>query len=400
MITHTSYSSELAHYRNRYIKTLYDDIVPFWFPRCLDHDVGGYLTSYDRRGRLVDTDKSVWAQGRMSWMLSEMASGKDSSSSMPFVDWSELGISFLERCAFDTDGRMFFQLTRAGKPVRKRRYAYSEAFASIAYAARAVHRQSEGLATKARALFEHFVDWNFIPGAMPPKFTEHREMTGMGPRMIALVTARELADKLGDDEFLGGWRNRMIEEIARLFVKDDLEAVMESVGPKGELIDCYEGRLLNPGHALEGAWFVLKEADLSGRKDWLDLGLRMLSYMWKRGWDREYGGLNYFVDLKGLPVQEYWHEMKFWWPHNEAMVATLYAYVLTGQEKYWEWHKMVSNWSFEYLADPDFGEWFGYLRANGEPSSELKGNLWKSFFHLPRALLECIRLFDRCAKPQ
>ena len=54
-------------------------------------------------------------------------------------------------------------------------------------------------------------------------------------------------------------------------------------------------------------------------------GLTILDWMWQRGWDEEYGGMFYFRDLRGLPVQEYWHDMKFWWPHNEAIIATLLA---------------------------------------------------------------------------
>ena len=31
-----------------------------------------------------------------------------------------------------------------------------------------------------------------------------------------------------------------------------------------------------------------------------------------------------------LPVQEYWHNMNFRWPHNEAIIATPLAHQLTG----------------------------------------------------------------------
>ena len=56
----------------------------------------------------------------------------------------------------------------------------------------------------------------------------------------------------------------------------------------------------------------------------------MLDWMWRRGWDEEYGGLFYFRDLRGLPVQDYWHDMKFWWPQCEAIIATQLAWTLTG----------------------------------------------------------------------
>ena len=111
--------------------------------------------------------------------------------------------------------------------------------------------------------------------------------------------------------------------------------------------------------------------------------------MWRRGWDAEYGGLLYFVDVNGLPVQEYWHDMKFWWPHNEAIIATLMAYQLTGDAKYARWHQQVHDWAYQHFADPEHGEWYGYLHRDGRISVPLKGNLWKGPFHLPRMQLVC-----------
>ena len=97
--------------------------------------------------------------------------------------------------------------------------------------------------------------------------------------------------------------------------------------------------------------------------------------MWERGWDEEYGGLFYFRDLRGLPVQEYWHDMKFWWPHNEAIIATLLAWKLTGDAKYARWHRLVHDWSFQHFPDPEYGEWYGYLHRDGSVSSASKATV-------------------------
>jgi N-acylglucosamine 2-epimerase len=114
--------------------------------------------------------------------------------------------------------------------------------------------------------------------------------------------------------------------------------------------------------------------------------------MWERGWDPEFGGLFYFRDVHHRPVQEYWQTMKFWWPHDEALIATLYAYQLTGNARYLQMHEQCRDWAFRHFGDAEHGEWYGYLERNGSPSSTLKGSLWKSFFHHPRALWICHRL--------
>ncbi len=313
----------------------------------------------------------------------------------PRSEWleaAERGLAFLDQHCFDTDGRMFFHVARDGTAIRKRRYAFSESFAAIAYAAHYGVTKNEASAAQARVLFDSFVRWHFTPGLIPPKFTDARPMAGLGPYMIALVTAQELRKHLGEDLTLESWIDRCLNEIETLFVREDLEVVMETVGADGELLDHFDGRLLNPGHAIEAAWFIMEEGRVRRADALVKLGTQMLDWMWTRGWDSEYGGLFYFRDLHGKPVQEYWHDMKFWWPHNEAMIATLMAYRLSGEGRFRERFLTVCDWSFEHFSDPTHGEWYGYLRRDGAVSLSLKGNLWKSCFHLPRSLLLCSQL--------
>ena len=157
------------------------------------------------------------------------------------------------------------------------------------------------------------------------------------------------------------WIDDCIAEIQRDFMKPELAAVLETVGPGGEFLDHFDGRTLNPGHAIEAAWFIMQEARVRGdHPELLQIGLTILDWMWARGWDAEYGGITYFVDVKGLPVQEYWHDMKFWWPQNEAIIATLMAYRLTGDEKYARWHQQIHEWAYRHFPDPEHGEWFGF----------------------------------------
>ncbi|MCA9065927.1 MAG: AGE family epimerase/isomerase, partial [Planctomycetaceae bacterium] len=127
------------------------------------------------------------------------------------------------------------------------------------------------------------------------------------------------------------------------------------------------------------------------------LGLKMLDYSWQQGWDGEHGGILYFRDPTGRPVMEYWQDMKFWWPHDEALIATLLAWRLTGTELFLQRHLQLLDWCKAHFADPEHGEWYGYLRRDGTVASTLKGNLWKSFFHHPRAMWLCTRLSQQAA---
>ena len=207
--------------------------------------------------------------------------------------------------------------------------------------------------------------------------------------MIMINTAQQIRSTIGDDR-CDSWIMKWIDEIERDFIKDELGCVMEQVAPDGSIIDHIDGRTLNPGHAIEGAWFILHEARYRNNDPRLiRLGCRMLDYMWARGWDQEYGGIFYFRDVHHRPVQEYWQDMKFWWPQNEAIIATLLAYLMTGDEKYAQWHQSVHSYAYQHFHDAQHGEWYGYLHRDGSIAQPAKGNLFKGPFHLPRQEWYC-----------
>jgi len=366
---------------------LLNDTMAFWFPRCIDGEHGGYTIACDRDGTQLDDDKGVWQQGRAAWLLGELYNTVERRDE--WLEWCRCGIEFLDRFAFDPrDGRMWFHLARDGTPIRKRRYAFSEAFAAIAYGEYAQATDDDAYADKARRCFDRF-----LTHEPAPKFEPARPMKAIGVPMIAIATAQQLRDSIALDH-ADGIIDRSIETIVRDHVKHDIECVMETVGPNGELLDHFDGRTLNPGHAIEAAWFILHEGARRDDAQMIDVGCTMLEWMWRRGWDEEFGGVLHFVDVFGKPVQEYWHDMKFWWPHNETIIATLYAALLTGESRYVAMHRDVHDWAYRHFADAEHGEWYGYLRRDGRVSSPAKGNLWKGPFHLPRMQLTCWKLLD------
>lgn len=376
-----------------YRRGLLEDILPFWTTHAVDRECGGFTTCLDRDGSLLDTDKGVWQQCRFAWMMGELYNTVERRPE--WLNLARHGIDFITRFCFDpADGRMWFHLTREGRPIRKRRYAFSESFACIAYGEYAKATGSGEFADRARQVFLDFVGHNTIPGRMAPKFTDTRPTKGLGFPMITIVSAQELRDSIGLPE-AGAWIDRCIDEIRRDFVKDDIECVMEVVGPKGETYDHFDGRTLLPGHSIEAAWFIMREGQHRGDNSLVELGCRMLGYMWQRGWDKKHGGMLYFTDVDGKPVQEYWHDMKFWWTHNETIIATLMAHALTGEAIWEKRHAMVHKWAYSHFPDRKYGEWYGYLHRDGSVSVPLKGNLWKGCFHLPRMQLVCWKLLEQ-----
>lgn len=389
----TGYTSkQLQQLADFYKKQLLEDTLPFWFPRSIDREYGGYVLMRDQDGSVLDDDKAVWIQGRFAWLLATLYNTVEQKE-----EWllgAKVGIDFLRQYCFDTDGRMFFHVTREGKPIRKRRYFFSETFAVIAMGAYAKASGDEEIADEARKLFGKCIDYATRPELSQPKFTDTRTTKGIGVPMIMINTAQQLRETIGDprcDEWIEKW----IKEIEADFVKHDIRCVMEQVSPDGSIIDHIDGRTLTPGHAIEGAWFILHEAKhRNNDRQLIRLGCDILDYMWERGWDQEYGGLFYFRDVYHKPVQEYWQDMKFWWPHNETIIATMLAFTLTGNEKYALWHNKIHAYAYDHFHDKQFGEWFGYLHRDGSIAQTAKGNLFKGPFHLPRQEWYCSQLLS------
>ena len=378
-----------AELHSFYRSTLLDDVIPFWLRHGMDSEHDGIFTCLDRDGSIIDTDKSLWFQGRAGWMFATLFNTV--CQDRRYLDAAGSCIAFLDRHGYATDGKLFFTVTRDGKPLRMRRYVYAEAFSAIAHAAYARATGDESYRDAALRDFASYMRHSFEPGIMTPKVnSDTRPMIGLAPLMIGIATAQELRANLGHIELHGRsateWIDRFIYDIQRLFWKPDLGVLMETTAPDGSIIHHAEGRLLNPGHAIECAWFILHEGRLRGEKSYLQLGLQILDAMWGRGWDPEHGGLLYFRDLQDKPVLEYWQDMKFWWPHCEGIIATALAHEITHDAKYADWHAKVHDWSFRHFPDQEHGEWFGWLHRDGSPSQHAKGSLFKGPFHLPSAL--------------
>lgn len=374
---------------------LLHDTLPFWIDRCVDRKHGGFMFARDRDGTLLDTDKGMWQHGRFTWLLATLYNTVEKRD-----EWLELakhGIDFIRRYGFDDDGRMFFSVTREGKPIRKRRYVLTETFAVSALAAYAKATGEAQAKQEAIELFDLVVRYLTTPGLIPPKnYPGTREGKALAIPMIMIITAQILREIADDPAIYTTIIDDNINEIEQYFMKADVQAVMETVGLNGEMIDHFDGRIMCPGHTIEAAWFILQEAQYRGNDQRLTkIGTTILDWMWKRGWDEEYGGIIYYRDVKGLPVQEYWHDMKFWWPQNEAIIATMMAYQMTGDEKYATWHKMIHEWAYAHFPDTEYGEWYGYLHRDGRISSSVKGNLWKGPFHMPRMQLQCWQTLEQ-----
>lgn len=385
----------LNDWSQKYRDDLVNNIMPFWLKNGLDRVNGGVYTCVDRDGSLIDSTKSVWFQGRFAFVCSFAYNTVEKNPE--WLAAAKSTIDFIEAHCFDSDGRMYFEVMADGTPLRKRRYVFSESFAAIAMAEYSKASGDKSYAEKALKLFKDIRRFVATPGYMEPKYLPSLQAKGHSLVMILINTASRIRNVISDP-VLDLQINESIESL-KDFMKPEFKALLEMVGPEGEFIDTINGRVINPGHCIETAWFLLEEAKNRGWEKGLTAqALQILDWSWEWGWDKQYGGIINFRDCRNLPPQDYSQDMKFWWPQTEAIIATLYAYEATGDDKYLIWHKQISEWTYAHFPDEEFGEWYGYLHRDGTVAQAAKGNIFKGPFHIPRMMIKSFELCNELTK--
>ena len=387
--------AHLARYRRRYETELFERVLPFWERHSPDPEHDGFFNCLDCDGTVYDTTKYSWLQGRQVWMLSRLYRTVE-----PRDEWlamAESGIAFLREHARRPNGQVFFSLTREGKPIYQQRKIFSECFYTMALAEYGRAAGRADLRAEAEEELERIWAWAYDWSKVGrPAHEGQPDAQQLAVPMILLNLIEEVA---GDE--VGAYTQEVEECLRRIrrHVDAEAEQVLEHVHPDGSRLDGSDGRLLNPGHAIEAGWFVQHWAQRLGRPALQKRAANMVRWSHETGWDDEHGGLFYFLDAEGYPPTQLEWFMKLWWPHTEALYAHLLNYALTGSEADWAAFEKVHAYAFEHFSDPDYGGWLGYLDRQGQPTHTAKGAPYKGFFHVPRGLWQCWRLLRLLSDP-
>lgn len=388
---------DLKQIRNLYETQLTKGELDYWLTHGLDYINGGIYTSVSEKGEIIDTDKSVWFQGRALWVF---ATAYEKYKDPKYLEAATLIIKFIESYCFDeSDGRMYFRVTFDGKPVVKRiRYFFSETFAILGFAVYSRITNNKEYCYKAFDLLQFVEKLRTTPGILIPKMT--RQSKSFGGPMIILNVITELRISYPEKkEWFDDYVDSLIDEIKTYYVRDELQLVVEQCNPDGTLQkDHFEGRQVNPGHALEGSWFIMNEGLYRGKQEYIDLGLKILDWMWASGWDEKYGGIIQYRDAFNKDLSDYHQDMKFWWPQCEAAIATLLAYSITNKKDYLDKFFLVNNYIQDLFVDNKYGEWYGYFHRDGTLATPIKGNFYKGPFHIPRMYFQCISILDELSE--
>jgi N-acylglucosamine 2-epimerase len=381
-----------AYYSSLYKEELLTNILPFWMQFSKDEKNGGYFTCLDRKGKVFDTDKFMWLQGREVWCFSYMYHNVEQRK-----EWLQMalhGAEFMKKHGRDENGNWYFSVTQEGIPLVQPYNIFSDCFATMAFAALDKAQPDDEWKKIAVDTFENILqrrhNWKgvynkAVPGTRPLK--------NFSLPMILCNLALELEHILGKER-VNQFIPEVLHEVMDVFYQPHLGLILENVYEDGSFSNSFEGRLLNPGHAIEAMWFIMDLGKRLNDKALIDKAISIMLDTIEYGWDKEYGGIFYFLDVKGCPPQQLEWDQKLWWVHVEALVALAKGYALTGNERCASWFKKIHDYSWQHFKDPEYGEWFGYLNRRGEVLLPLKGGKWKGCFHVPRAMYQVWKTFE------
>ena len=381
---------------NRYKTELLDSVLPFWLKNSIDKEYGGYFSCLDRDGSVYDTDKFIWLQGREVWLFSMLCNklGKKQE----WLDAAIQGAEFLKKYGHNGDYDFYFSLTREGKPLVEPYNIFSNTFACMAFAQLAKATGSEEYAEISRRIFKRILERRGNPkGKWSKAVPGTRPMKDFALPMIICNMALEVEDIINDPQLLEKTIDECLHEVLDVFYQPDLGCMLENVSSlDNSRLDCFEGREINPGHNLEALWFMMNLGIRRNDKALVNKCVEISLSVIEKGWDKEYGGIFYFLDSKGAPQQKLEWDQKLWWVHIESAIAMIKGYQLTGNKKCLEWFEKLDEYMWSRFKDPLHPEWFGYLNRRGEMLLPLKGGKWKGCFHVPRGLFEIWQILEKC----
>ena len=380
----------------QYKSELLDRVMPFWMEKSIDEEFGGYFTCLERDGEVFDTDKFIWLQGREVWMLSTLYNKVEKRQE--WLDAAIQGAEFLKKYGHDGNLNWYFALDREGNALVEPYNIFSYTFAVIAFGQLSIATGNQEYADIAKKTFDIVLSKvNNPKGRWSKAAPGARSLKSFALPMILCNVALEI-ESLLDKDFLDKTIETCVHEVMDVFYRPELGLIVEHLGTNNEMVDCMDGRLLNPGHAIEAMWFIMDLGKRLGDQALIEKAVKIALAEVEYGWDEKYGGIFYFMDRLGRPLQQLEWDQKLWWVHIETLITMIKGYELTGSQECLAWFERIHDYVWSHFMDPEHPEWFGYLNRQGEVLLTLKGGKWKGCFHVPRGLMQVYQSLERIAE--
>ena len=387
-------------------KNLTANIVPFWYPRTIDREHGGFLIDHDASGRFKgDAPKAIVTQARMVWLSARLY--RDGRGGGEMREAARQGYRFLMDHLWDAEhGGFFWEVDRSGtRVVQPHKHLYGQAFGLYAIAEYYLATREATALADARRLFdllerhahdaEHGGYREFFArnwGSPPPDVRPYLGGTADVKLMNTHLHLMEALTTLYRADPSPAVAIRLAELIAiqsNAVVRKDIGACTDQYAADWTPeLDGAAARA-SYGHDLENIWLLVDANDALGisSSPLIDLFRQLFAYSLRNGYDESAGGF-YDSGPLGQPADR---RDKIWWVQAEALVSALTMYRLTGDAQYARVY--LTTWEFTNTRQTDWtsGEWHPTVTAAGAAGGE-KAHRWKAGYHNGRAMVECLRV--------
>jgi len=383
----------LADLKTLYRRSLLDDVIPWWMRHAVD-DNGGINTCIRDDGQLVNRDRWNWSQWRAVWVFSKLHNAVE-----PRSEWLQVARGIYEFVTAHgplPDDHWPLLLDGEGKVLRGYDSLYVDGFAVYGLTELWRATRDDRIIEQAMATFKA-VERALLNTEPPPAwpFPIPSGHLAHAVSMIFSLVYHELAEATGNPQVRAA-ADREHRRVMEQFLRRDRGFVLEYLRSDGAEAPPPKGTVVVPGHAIESMWFQMHVARARGDRETLDRATEAIRFHLERGWDHHYGGLFLAIDADGRDEAAWPHaDTKLWWPHTEALYATLLAYEHCRQSWCLEWHDRIRQWSYAHYPVPEHGEWRQKLDRQGREITEALFLPVKDPFHLPRALIYCVDVLER-----
>lgn len=389
-------------------RMLEQNLVAFWYPRCLDEQYGGYRFHHDVAGRYKGpANKGVIAQARTLWFFARLArSGRNGENALAAAGH---GFRFLAERLWDPrHGGFFWEVDPTGaRPTVRDKYFFAQSFALYALSEYAL-ATGDGTALRlAGDTFElldrelrdpaHGGYWDrlredWTPGDLPPTLT--RSSQGVKTMNVQLHALEAVTTYLEASHSL--LARERLEELLRIETERVFRPVWGActdahTADWTPLLDRANARM-SYGHDLENISLVLSACavlDLPAETH-LPLFRTLFGSALRWGFDRRHGGF-YKEGPLGRPADD---RSKSWWVQAEALAAALEMFRLSGDGLYANCYLKTLGWILSRHVDWEYGEWHATPPRRGTPAED-KAGPWKEPYHTGRTLIRCLELCGR-----
>lgn len=394
MQINTRFADLLAIYRAE----LLERVVPFWLEHAVDWDNGGVLTCISDAGEVLSQDKYMWSQLRAIWTFSALYNKIERRPE--WLDVARHIYNFVKKYGRDEQGRWVFAVDKDGQILEGATSIYADGFALYGLTELARASDEREVIDLALETYENVQSRLARPGSyLTAPYTMPENGKAHGVSMIFSLVFNELGRYL-DDQAIVEASLFHAREVMDVYLRPDRKLLYEFVHVDNSLIDSPQGRSVVPGHAIESMWFMIHIFGREGDQARVRRAVEAIQWHLEFGWDYEYGGLFHARDAEGGSPWWRFADAKLWWPHTEALYATLLAHEISHEAWPVDWFQRVHNYAFDHYPVPEHGEWTQKLDRQGNKLTDTVALPVKDPFHLPRALIYCIEVLQRLSHQQ